>query len=97
MKYAVFFHAVQNSGSSNRFWKFSVPTQNGSVTKLTCWKLRMTPRTRGYHENSAKQAMPAAMKAYAIRLSWILRLSRLLFFAARRRPTVATAIFSDPL
>jgi hypothetical protein len=63
VKTNVFFHAVQNSGSSKSTRKLSNPTHTGSVTKLTCWKLSMSPRIIGYHEKSAKQPMPAAMNA----------------------------------
>src|SRR5690606_25363281 len=92
-----------NSGSANSASKLSNPTQYGSVTKLTCWKLSRIPRTSGYQEKSAKQTPPPARNAYARRLSRTRRCrrERAVFRAdevrrgerAGRGPAVRTAIF----
>src|SRR3954452_11244076 len=39
------------------------------MTKLSCWKLRTMPLISGHQEKNAKQSRPAAMNAYAMRLS----------------------------
>ncbi len=59
---AVFFHALQNSGSCITWVKLRQPTHVVFPAKLVFWKLITISRTIGYQEKTAKQISAPARK-----------------------------------